>query len=243
MKVRPIVSVFLAFAIGGCVWTADSVPVTPPAPPLPYQVHLISKRMLDGSETMTTVVSPMLSYYPYEYGYYNEYDSVRYIIVNGDTTFRHPIQAFPAVSDSSAPYRFDGTPNYVTFVYDRSTATDTSKITFGPASITWPVQGSTIQRDTFLTVNYREPTNDLSYNFLTIEVTDSITNFVSHFTGVSGSQDVGRIDIDESYMSAFKGNTLWVILHEQAESIYDRDYYADRYHLIVFDRMVEYSLQ
>jgi hypothetical protein len=242
MKVLLLASVCISLAFGGCVWTADSVPITPVPTALPYQVHIISKRLLDGTEQIATIIAPIAPTYAYSYEYYylNLYDSVRYIIVNGDTAYRHPVSFFPAVYDSAASYHFDGTANIVTFVYDAKSITDTSHQNFTFGSITWPESASPILRDTDLIVNYRMPASNFAYLSGILEVTDSITNVVENI-----GNDVGRTYVSKEEMKRFKGGMLWVILHESAEESEGPNYPYYNYldHYIYYDRMVAYALQ
>ena len=66
-----------------------------------FDVHRISERSLSGAESIVTIVSPIVSSdsakaYP---------DSLRYIIVNGDTAYRHSVSALTPVFDSAAAER------------------------------------------------------------------------------------------------------------------------------------------
>jgi hypothetical protein len=240
MKVLLIASMCIVLAFGGCVWTADSVPITPEPTALPYQVHLISKRLIDGTEQRATIIAPLPLEYPYEYNYPYYYDSVRYIIVNGDTAYRHPVAIFPAQYDSAAPFHFDGTANVVTFIYGSTSVTDTSNESFTPGSITWPTAGTTISRDTNLTVNFREPSDNFVSITGRVEITDSITNDIEY-----ASVDVGSVEFEADQMMRFGGNIIWVILHENVQEVQGQSYpnYQSIDHSITFDRLVAYSLK
>jgi hypothetical protein len=199
-------SILLLSTISGCVWPPDSTDVYNNQY-YPYNagfdVHRVSQRSLTGVETVATTISP----------YYNSYyysDSIRYILVNGDTAYRHPVIALPPVYDSAVPFHTDGSANFVTFVYSSLTFTDTSYESGLTALITAPKPGDTTQRASDLLVSYQTNNGATANNQNGyVQITDS-----SHFyTQTLNYTYSGTLDFPTSEMGIFQGNTLWIDLH------------------------------
>ncbi len=225
----------LSTSLAGCVWAPDPT-VIPEVnyQPASFSIHIVSERSVAGTERVTTVVEPYLNNNNYLYEGYN--DSVEYIIVNGDTAYRHPVPTQPPVFDSSAMYHVDGTLNYVTMVFPSFTTTDTTYESDFMDSITAPRFGTTIHRDSDAYFSY-EINSGYDYASMQLQITDSIEHFDESLDEGSGS-----IDVPMNEMQLFQPGTLWVELHfSETEPLDHTEYSIDRQ--ITLDRIVAYPLQ
>lgn len=226
-----LVTLFL-LALAGCVWPPTS-DVAPPAyrDDLSFSVHqTINYRVAGGADT-TNVVWPT-SYYS---GYYDYIDSVRYIIVNGDTAFRHPSHSNAPVLDSSVRYFIDGRQNVVSMIFTTNSRTDTISESGLQAGITAPAIGDTILRDSAATWYYAtDEFTPGSYNML-VTVTDSL-----HPYSEATTSDVGSIEFRAGELTRFRSGPLWVML--RVTSHYNGYYYYTQRTVLV-DRVVPYVLK
>jgi hypothetical protein len=217
--------------LAGCVWPPDSTQVPEYYPPyISYDIHRISQRSLAGVETVSTVVSP----YTNEYGTYP--DSLLYILVNGDTAFRHPTITSSPVFDSSAPYRFDGSYNIVSFVFPSASIFDTSYVSNVTAQITSPPYGDTIKRATDALFAYQLGADGYGGTF---QITDSINYYSQQLESYNES-----IDFPVNEMETLRAGTLWANLEVETEAESANTYYEyvqDR--TVELDRIVAYPLQ
>ena len=204
-------SILVLGSISGCVWPPDSTDVNNNQY-YPYNagfdVHRVSQRSLTGVESVATTISPYYTSYYYS-------DSIRYILVNGDTAYRHPIISLPPVYDSTVPFHVDGSANFVTFVYSSLTFTDTSYESGLSAQITAPKPGDTVQRSADLLVSYETNSGATANNQSGyIQITDS-----SHFyTQTLNYTYSGTLDFPTSEVGIFQGNTIWIDLHFTEEA-------------------------
>ena len=204
-----------------------------------FSVHRISERSLAGVESVVTIVSPTVSSdsakaYP---------DTLRYIIVNGDTAYRHPVPALSPVFDSAAPYHTDGTINFVTLVYDSLTILDTTYESALSSAITAPPYGDTIERARGVNVSYQSSAGSASSLRCFLQISDSST-FISNDILLGSS---GTINFPSSNLTTFKPGTLWSDL-QTGESATDYFItYITYYeiiveHQVITDRIVAYPL-
>ncbi len=232
--------------LGGCVWPPDSTATGNNQENIypynaGYDVHRVSQRSLGGVETIATTVSPYDEYYSSSYP-----DSVRYILVNGDTAYRHPVIALPPVYDSAVPYHVDGSANFVTLIYSSLSITDTSYENGLTAQITAPKYGDTIQRSTDAIIGF-DITNSSTSNFQSgsIQLTDSLNPYSQpiYYEYTSSSVDFPSNDI-----ASLQGNTVWADLHfteEANDNVYaptSYDNYSTIYREVEIDRIVAYPL-
>jgi hypothetical protein len=232
--------------LAGCVWPPDSTP-TNFQQYYPYNagfdVHRVSQRSLSGIESVVTTISPYNTenYYPY-YA-----DSVRYILVNSDTAYRHPIITLPPVYDSAVPYHIDGSANFVTLVYPSFSITDTSYENGLSAQISSPKYGDTVQRSSDLLVGYEANSGTSSNNQNGyIQITDSARFYTLSFD----YEYNGTLDFTSNDLITLQGNTVWADLHftEFAnDNIYmaNPNYYGEYYSFqrqVDLDRIVAYPL-
>jgi hypothetical protein len=205
-----------------------------------FDVHRISERSLSGAESIVTIVSPIVSSdsakaYP---------DSLRYIIVNGDTAYRHSVSALTPVFDSAAPYHTDGTINYVALVYDSLTIRDTTYETGFSAAITAPPYGDTIQTANDAIFSFQSIAGSANPLSCFMEISDS-SSFYSNDI-VLGA--IGTVDFPASSLKTLQPGILWADLRV-AESA--TDYFITNiqyYEIIVehqvdLDRIVAYHLR
>ncbi len=205
-----------------------------------FSVHRISERSLAGVERVVTIVSPTVSSdsakaYP---------DTLKYIIVNGDTAYRHPVPTLSPVFDSAAPYHIDGTINYVTLVYDSLSILDTTYETALSSAITAPPYGDTIERSSGVNVSYQSTAGSANSLRCFLQISDSST-FISNDV-ILGS--TGTINFPASNVAVLKPGTLWADL-QIGESA--TDYFITNItyyeiiveHQVIMDRIVAYPLQ
>jgi hypothetical protein len=227
------------------VWPPDSTPTGNNQGIFPYNpgydVHRVSQRSLAGVESIATTISPyVLEYYTPSYP-----DSVRYIIVNGDTAYRHPFISLPPVYDSAVPFHVDGSANFVTLVYSSLSITDTSYENGLTAQITSPKYGDTVLRSNDMLVGYEtysSSTASLENSFLTI--TDSALSYSQS----TDNDYTGALDFPSNDLESLQGRTVWVDLHlteEAYNEVYTPNYYDNYYEFyreVDVDRIVAYPL-
>jgi hypothetical protein len=205
-----------------------------------FSVHRISERSLAGVESVATIVSPTISSdsaktYP---------DTLKYIIVNGDTAYRHLDPGTPPIFDSAAPYHTDGTINYVSLVYDSLTILDTTYENALSASITAPSYGDTIQRANGVNVGCQTTAGSASSLRCFLQISDS-SIFLSNDVLLGSSSTV---NFPASSLAPLKPGTLWADLHigESATDYfitYITYYEIIVEHQVVEDRIVAYPLE
>jgi hypothetical protein len=204
-----------------------------------FSVHRIFERSLSGVESVVTIVSPTVSSdsakaYP---------DTLKYIIVNGDTAYRHPVPTLSPVFDSAAPYHTDGTINFVTLVYDSLTILDTTYEAGLTATINAPMYGDTIQRANGLNVSYQTNAGSASSLRCFLQISDSSTFYSNDV--LLGS--TGTIDFPASNLAALHSGILWADL-QVGESATDYFItYITYYeiiveHQVIMDHIVAYAL-
>jgi hypothetical protein len=233
---------FLALgALAGCTWPPDSTPVPyTPRPYLYYNVHCISQRSVSGVESVVTIVLPYESYY---YGAAPESDSLRYILVNGDTAFRHPTISSSIVYDSAAPYKIDGSENIVELVYPSISINDTSYVTDLNAQITSPPYGDTILRTSDAIFGYS--TSLYSAEF---QVSDSLNFYPQSIDAQNYNNSVGlysgAVDIPVNEMEIFRPGTLWADLTVSGTIESNVQYKGESFEsAIQLDRIIAYPLR
>ncbi|HEY3876166.1 MAG TPA: hypothetical protein VGM92_11875 [Candidatus Kapabacteria bacterium] len=232
----PIVLLLALAGVSGCVWAPNSTEVSYPGNPYSFEtgflVHRISQRSIAGTESVQTVVSPYYSAYP---------DSTLYLIVNGDTAYRHPILLFPPSYDSSAPYRVDGSANIVQLVYPSFSISDTSYDQEFSAQITAPAYGDTIYRAKGVLIGVTVmPGSTSGYGNSFVELTDS-----NYFYSQSLDYEFNTTaSFPSNELETFTGNIAWADLHftEISEDypIYPNSYSFRRE--VDVDRIVAYPL-
>lgn len=205
-----------------------------------FSVHRISERSLAGVERVVTIVSPTVSSdsakaYP---------DTLKYIIVNGDTAYRHPVPALSPVFDSATPYHTDGTINYIALVYDSLTILDTTYENALSSAITAPTYGDTIQRANGVNVGYQSNAGSASSLRCFLQISDSAT-FLSNDVLLGSS---GTINFPASNIAPLKPGTLWADLQigESAADYfitYITYYEIIVEHQVILDRIVAYPLR
>jgi hypothetical protein len=228
---------FLGF-LGGCVWPPDSTPTGNNQQNYyynaAYDIHRISERSLSGSESVITLVSPLISNSSNQY----YYDSIRYIIVNGDTAYRRPTVLSPSVLDSAAPYKFDGSLNVVTLIFPSSSVTDTSIVYIVAPQITSPVYGDTIQRTSDAFFGYQ---TDVSSYGWTFQVSDSVNYFPQSIYNSNSTR--GTIDVPENELQTLQPGTLWADLTVSASvASYNTSYFDNFERTAELERVVAYPL-
>ncbi len=205
-----------------------------------FTVHRILERSLSGTESAITIVAPTISSdsakaYP---------DTLKYIIVNGDTAYRHLVPGTLPIFDSAAPYHTDGTINYISLVYDSLTILDTTYETALSASITAPTYGDTIQRSNGVNIGYQSTAGSASSLRCFVQISDS-SNFLSNDVLLGST---GTVDFPASSLASLKPGTLWADLQigESATDYFIT--YISYYeivveHQVIEDRIVAYPLQ
>jgi hypothetical protein len=237
---RPLIFALLCgltLAYSGCVWPPDDTEV-----PIPYNnvqsvylaVHRISERTIAGQESVITIISP--DYADATSGT----DSVQFIIVNGDTAYRHPVSALPPSYDSAAPYHIDGTANFVTFVFPSFSLRDTSYESDIIAAIIQPPYGDTLQRMSDVPFGFQTSVETSYIQSATLEVTDSLQSYNEPI-----ETNTGTIDVPYNEMETFQPGTLWAELHlvNIVESYNSNNYYYENVRRIMLDRIVAYPLR
>lgn len=243
------VSMLVLSTIAGCVWPPDSTPTGYNNNTTYYSgfiVRHISERTLSGTESLVTLVSPASEIADYYYSYYYP-DSIRYIIVNGDTAYRRPVYLLPAVYDSSAPYRVDGTANFVTIVYPSFTISDTTYEGSLFAQITAPAYGDTVSRVTDALFSYQTNTSQYSYPSGSFSITDS----VSFYSQALNYGNMGTLDFPVNDLASFHPGTLWadlkVLSNNQNDGVFISSgppyYQIYLSHEVDLDRIVAYPLK
>jgi hypothetical protein len=230
--------------LAGCVWPPDSTPTGNIQQNFPYNsgydVHRVSQRSIAGVESVVTTIAP----YNEEYYPYNT-DSVRYILVNGDTAYRHPILALPPVYDSAVPFHVDGAANFVTLIYYSFSITDTSYENALTAQITSPKYGDTIPRSTDLFIGFQSnssTTSNSESGYITI--TDSALSYSLY----TDNENTGTLDFPSNDLESFQGNTLWADLYFRevaSDNIYAPNSYGNYNEIqreVDVDRIVAYPL-
>lgn len=205
-----------------------------------FDVHQISERSQSGAERIFTIVSPTVSSdssraYP---------DTLKYIIVNGDTAYRHAAPGLAPVFDSAAPYHTNGAINFISLVYDSLTILDTTYETNLEAAITAPTYGETIHRANGVNIGYQSSAGSSSSLRCFLQISDSLT-FYSNDVSLGRS---GIIDYPASDLKSMKAGTLWADIEVGASAT---DYfitYIQYYdivveHRVVIDRIVAYPLE
>jgi hypothetical protein len=205
-----------------------------------FTVHRILERSISGTESAITIVTPTISgdsakAYP---------DTLKFIIVNGDTAYRHLIAGTQPIFDSAAPYHTDGTINYVTLVYDSLTILDTTYETALSSSITAPPFGDTVQRGNGVNVGYQSTAGSASSLRCFLQISDSSTFLSNDVLLGSG----GTIDFPASSLALLKPGTLWADLQigESATDYFITYITYDEIvveHQVILDRIVAYPLQ
>src|SRR5437879_428440 len=109
---RRIIPVVLIVAVSGCVWPPDPHTLTAPLDLVSFDVHKTTNRWLNGSDHVTTIVTPDYADY---YFYGGTTDTARYIIVNGDTAYRH-LGDYSPTYNTNVIYHTDGSPNTIIIV-------------------------------------------------------------------------------------------------------------------------------
>jgi hypothetical protein len=224
--------------LAGCVWPPDSTATgNNQGNNYPnyssFYVHRISQRSLSGAETLVTIVSP---------DYYNTFeaypDSVQYIVVNGDTAYRHPVIPFPPVYDSAAPYHLDGSVNFVTIVYASTSITDTTYDADLLAQITEPTPGDTIQRTSDAIFGFQTEVQSSSSQSATLQLTDSV-----QFYPRSVESNNGTIDFPYYDLETFQPGTLWADLQlVETEYVNNYNYEYQNQRVVTLDRIIAYPL-
>jgi hypothetical protein len=217
--------------LAGCVWPPDSTQLPNPYYNQEYASYLvqhISERSLAGVEQTITLVSPDNSYYSYS-------DSVRYILVNGDTAYSHPVISMPPVYDSSAPYHVDGSANFVTVVFPSSSITDTNFVSNLTIQITAPPYGDTISRLNDALFGYRA-NSDFSYTG-TFQITDSVLYYSQ-----SLNLNTGAVDFPVTEVQTFKPGTIWASLSFLG-FLNNDGYNVPGNHALEVERIVAYPLR
>jgi hypothetical protein len=234
MSHRLAIPVVMLTALAGCVWAPDSkTPTYNEVPYYTYAVHRIAERSILGVESIVTIVTPQI-----DEDVYAPEENLQFILVNGDTAYRHPVLVLPPVFDSSAPYHIDGTANFVTLVFPTSSIIDTSYVTSGTPLITAPAFGDTIVRASDGIFGYQTNTAER----YSLQVTDSI-HFYSQFLDSSA----GFIDFPATEMETFQQGTMWADLNVYGiiePGNYDENYAnyeIDRN--LTIDRIVAYTLR
>ncbi len=204
-----------------------------------FNVHRISERSLSGVERVVTIVSPTVSSdsakaYP---------DTLRYIIVNGDSAYRHPVPSLLPVFDSVAPYHTDGTINFVTLVYDSLTILDTTYESNLTALIEAPPYGDTIQRANGVNVSYQTSAGSANSLRCFLQISDS-SIFISDDVLLGST---GTINFPASNLTAMHSGTLWADLQigESATDYfitYITYYEIIVEHQVIMDCIVAYPL-
>ncbi len=234
-------------ALAGCVWPPDSTPTGNNQQIFPYNpgydIHRVSQRSISGVESIATTISPYgLEYYTSQYP-----DSVRYILVNGDTAYRHPIITLPPVYDSAVPYHLDGSANFVTLVYSSLSITDTSYENGLTAQITAPKYADTVPRTSDLLIGfqtYASSSASSNYEDGYVEITDSALSYSQSLE----NEYTGALDFPSNDLESFQGNTVWINLHftEVAnDDVFVPNYYDNYYEIereVDVDRIVAYPL-
>ncbi len=227
MRYRTLASL-LVLACSGCIWQPDSSVVEYPYS-VGYDVHIISQRNLDGSEHLITYVVPS------RYGS----SDLQYILVNGDTVYRHLDNRQPITIDSSAPFHLDGTQNIVTLVFPNVSVPDTSYEPQLKGTITAPAVGDTVFRSKDTEIDYTASFDPMFIeDNAQLQITDSV-----HF--ITPTDTWGNAyDLTSSEMQNFQPGTLWVEL-SLSEYLSANSYYylyeSDR--TIYYERIVAYPLQ
>ncbi|MDP4198988.1 MAG: hypothetical protein Q8922_06545 [Bacteroidota bacterium] len=221
--------------VAGCVWAPQSELVPSPFIGIDYQVQQTRSRSLDGAEHTATIVTPVSQYA--EYGYNSSGDSVLYIIVNGDTAYRHPVSGMPPQVDSAAPFHLDGTLNTVVIIYPSAARADTTYPSGFLADIASPAIGDTLSRTEDVSFTVR--TQILEHPFVSgnFNLTDSIGNF-----SILVNTDQQQIGVTASKLAGFRPGTVWAELHLH---YYLYDDWTTNNHLssVRVDRIVPYILK
>ena len=241
------IPILLLGFFGGCVWPPDSTATGNNQQNIypynaGYDVHRVSQRSVTGVETIATTVSP----YDQDYPYYP--DSVHYILVNGDTAYRHPVITLPPVYDSAVPYHVDGSANFVTLVYSSLSITDTSYENGLTVQITKPQYGDTIQRTTDIIMGFNiQNSGTANFQNASLLLTDSLNPY-SQPIYYTYATTTGTLDFPSNDIASFQGNTVWADLHlteEANDNVYTPTYYDNYstiYREVNVDRIVAYPL-
>ncbi len=239
------ISVLFLGSISGCVWPPDSTLVGINQPYYPndagFVVHRVSERSLVGVESIVTTISPytLVNYSPYYP------DSVHYIIVNGDTAYRHPIITLPPIYDSAVPYHVDGSANFVTLAYSSLSITDTSYENGLTVQITSPNFGDTIPRSTDALIRYNiANSGTANFQSASVTLTDSINSYTQPIDYVYSNS----VDFPSNDLATFQTGTLWVhlnLIEAANDNVSYPNYYGEYYYMqrqVNFDRVVAYPL-
>jgi hypothetical protein len=229
----------LLLVLAGCIWQPDPTQNPIFYSDVSFDAHVVSYRSLDGTEHTITAINPAFDgdiYGDFEYNGLLA-DSVRYIVVNGDTAYRHPSSQSPKVYDSSSTYHIDGSRNIVTLVFPGYSLNDTNYDSL-VAQITSPPPGSTLGRTTDGLFTFQTDLVDISGLSGSMQLTDS--NGISFTNQLLGFVDTGTVDFTYNQMTEFNPGNLWAVLHLD---YYDEDspFYTERH--TALDRIIAYTFE
>ena len=166
-------------------------------------------------------------------------DSLHYLLVNGDTAYRHPIFSLPPLLDSSAPYHLDGSANFVTFVFPSTSFVDTSYVSSGLPKITDPALDDTLSKTSEAVFHYQLN----NANYFTFQITDSNNFFKQQYDTAIGTNIFPASELD-----SLRSGTVWAdltafgIIEPGPSSVtHQGGYDVSRY--LEIDRIVAYDLK